>query len=311
MNFEMLAAVMISLSAGAGMMFFRQRSCRKRELKRLEKLTYDILNERRIQAGAVGEETLYGKIEYQLMRVQEMLAGRKEEAEKSRDQIQKLISEIAHQMRTPLTNMETYLGFMKDEPEEVTPEYVAALEQSEEKLHFLVESFIKMSRLEQHIIQIHKEENDMLQTVRNVLGQIQGNAERKEIQFDIAFPEKAVCAHDANWLGEALYNILENAVKYSENGGRVEVTVSENEMFMKIRVRDYGLGISEGEENKIFQRFYRVDKARSRAAGGTGLGLSIVSDTVSKRGGSVTADNRPGGGSVFTVCWPRREEGPA
>lgn len=287
MNFEMLAVVMISLSAGAGMMFFRQRSCRKRELKRLEKLTYDILNERRIQAGAVGEETLYGKIEYQLMRVQEMLAGRKEEAEKSRDQIQKLISEIAHQMRTPLTNMETYLGFMKDEPEEVTPEYVAALEQSEEKLHFLVESFIKMSRLEQHIIQIHKEENDMLQTVRNVLGQIQGNAEKKEIQFDIAFPEKAVCAHDANWLGEALYNILENAVKYSENGGRVEVTVSENKMFMKIRVRDYGLGISEGEENKIFQRFYRGRLVTTQA--GFGIGLYLAREIVSLHGGFLTA----------------------
>ena len=287
MNFEMLAVVMISLSAGAGMMFFRQRSCRKRELKRLEKLTYDILNERRIQAGAAGEETLYGKIEYQLMRVQEMLAGRKEEAEKSRDQIQKLISEIAHQMRTPLTNMETYLGFMKDEPEEVTPEYVAALKQSEEKLHFLVESFIKMSRLEQHIIQIHKEEIDMLQTVRNVLGQIQGNAEKKEIQFDIAFPEKAVCAHDANWLGEALYNILENAVKYSENGGRVEVTVSENEMFMNIRVRDYGLGISEGEENKIFQRFYRGRLVTTQA--GFGIGLYLAREIVSLHGGFLTA----------------------
>lgn len=287
MNFEMLVVVMISLSAGAGMMFFRQRSCRKRELKRLEKLTYDILNERRIQAGAVGEETLYGKIEYQLMRVQEMLVGRKEEAEKSRDQIQKLISEIAHQMRTPLTNMETYLGFMKDEPEEVTPEYVAALKQSEEKLHFLVESFIKMSRLEQHIIQIHKEEIDMLQTVRNVLGQIQGNAEKKEIQFDIAFPEKAVCAHDANWLGEALYNILENAVKYSENGGRVEVTVSENEMFMKIRVRDYGLGISEGEENKIFQRFYRGRLVTTQA--GFGIGLYLAREIVSLHGGFLTA----------------------
>lgn len=287
MNFEMLAVVMISLSAGAGMMFFRQRSCRKRELKRLEKLTYDILNERRIQAGAAGEETLYGKIEYQLMRVQEMLAGRKEEAEKSRDQIQKLISEIAHQMRTPLTNMETYLGFMKDEPEEVTPEYVAALKQSEEKLHFLVESFIKMSRLEQHIIQIHKEEIDMLQTVRNVLGQIQGNAEKKEIQFDIAFPEKAVCAHDANWLGEALYNIIENAVKYSENGGRVEVTVSENEMFMKIRVRDYGLGISEGEENKIFQRFYRGRLVTTQA--GFGIGLYLAREIVSLHGGFLTA----------------------
>ena len=293
MNLEIVAAILLGLSAGAGMMFWFQRTRRMKELKQLEKLTYDILNEREIQAGAMGEETLYGKIEYELVRVQEILDGRKEEAEKSRDEIQKLISEIAHQMRTPLTNMETYLGFMKDTPGEMAPEYVAALEKSEEKLHFLVESFIKMSRLEQHIIQIKKEEKDILQTVLNVLGQIQCYAEAKEIQFDITFPEKAVCAHDANWLGEALYNILENAVKYSDNGGKIEVTVSENEMFMKIRVRDYGLGISEGEEHRIFQRFYRGKLVTTQA--GFGIGLYLARKIVGLHGGFLTAKRmRPG-----------------
>lgn len=293
MNLEIVAVVLISLSAGAGLMFWSQRARQTKELKRLEKLTYDILNEREIRTGAVGEETLYGKIEYALVRVQEMLNGRKEEAEKSCDEIQKLISEIAHQMRTPLTNMETYLGFMKDDSGEMASEYVAALEKSEEKLHFLVESFIKMSRLEQHIIQIKKEEKDLLQTVLNVLGQIQCYAEAKEIQFDVTFPEKAVCAHDANWLGEALYNILENAVKYSDNGGKIEVTVSENEMFMKIRVRDYGLGISEGEEHRIFQRFYRGKLVTTQA--GFGIGLYLARKIVGLHGGFLTAKRmRPG-----------------
>lgn len=303
MNLEIVAAILLGLSAGAGMMFWFQRTRRMKELKQLEKLTYDILNEREIQAGAMGEETLYGKIEYELVRVQEILDGRKEEAEKSRDEIQKLISEIAHQMRTPLTNMETYLGFMKDTPGEMAPEYVAALEKSEEKLHFLVESFIKMSRLEQHIIQIKKEEKDILQTVLNVLGQIQCYAEAKEIQFDITFPEKAVCAHDANWLGEALYNILENAVKYSDNGGKIEVTVSENEMFMKIRVRDYGLGISEGEEHKIFQRFYRGKLVTTQA--GFGIGLYLAREIVNLHGGFLIAKRMSPGVSLevrIPVC---------
>lgn len=303
MNLEIVAAILLGLSAGAGMMFWFQRTRRMKELKQLEKLTYDILDEREIQAGAMGEETLYGKIEYELVRVQEILDGRKEEAEKSRDEIQKLISEIAHQMRTPLTNMETYLGFMKDTPGEMAPEYVAALEKSEEKLHFLVESFIKMSRLEQHIIQIKKEEKDILQTVLNVLGQIQCYAEAKEIQFDITFPEKAVCAHDANWLGEALYNILENAVKYSDNGGKIEVTVSENEMFMKIRVRDYGLGISEGEEHKIFQRFYRGKLVTTQA--GFGIGLYLAREIVNLHGGFLIAKRMSPGVSLevrIPVC---------
>lgn len=303
MDLEIVAAILLGLSAGAGLMFWSQRARRTKELKRLEKLTYDILNEREIQAGSMGEETLYGKIEYELVRVQEMQNGRKEEAEKSRDEIQKLISEIAHQMRTPLANMETYLGFMKDSPGETAPEFVAALEKSEEKLHFLVESFIKMSRLEQHIIQIKKEEKDLLQTVLNVLGQIQCYAEEKEIQFDITFPENAVCAHDANWLGEALYNILENAVKYSDNGGKIEVTVSENEMFMKIRVRDYGLGISEGEEHRIFQRFYRGKLVTTQA--GFGIGLYLAREIVNLHGGFLIAKRMSPGVSMevrIPVC---------
>ena len=138
MNLQVITAILLGLSAGAGLMFWSQRARRTKELKRLEKLTYDILNEREIQTGAVGEETLYGKIEYELVRVQEMLEGRKEESEKSRDEIQKLISEIAHQMRTPLANMEKYLGFMKDDLGETVPEDGSAHEKSEERLHFLV-----------------------------------------------------------------------------------------------------------------------------------------------------------------------------
>lgn len=275
------------LVAGAVLMLFWQRRCRRQELEAIARLTESILNEREITAAAAGEETLYAKIEYQLIRMQEMLHGREEEARKSRDEIQKLISEIAHQMRTPLTNIETYLGFLKEKSGNEQQDYVTALEESESKLNFLVESFIKMSRLEQQIIQIRKEEGDILQTIRNVFGQIQCKAEAKNIQFQITLPEKAFCPHDANWLGEAFYNILDNAVKYSEDGGKIEVEVSENEMFLKIQVRDYGIGIREGEENKIFQRFYRGEFVTTQE--GFGIGLYLARKIVNLHGGFLTA----------------------
>lgn len=108
-----------------------------------------------------------------------------------------------------------------------------------------------------------------------------------------------------------IYNLTDNALKYTPPGGWVRVDLEQRQAQVILSVTDNGPGIPEADLPRIFQRFYRVDKARSRAAGGTGLGLSIVSDTVSKRGGSVKAVNRPGGGSVFTVCWPRQEEGSA
>lgn len=314
MVIEITAAAAAGLGIGAGIMYRIQRRQRTQELKEIEKTAEDIMNGQILQASASGEETLYGRIEHQLVRVQEMLQGRTYEAEKSRDEIQKLISEIAHQMRTPLANLETYTGLLKERLEEeeksrmqtagladdagtagrqrkrqeqMLLDYTTALEESGRKLHFLTESFIKMSRLEQGIIQIRKEETDLLGTVKNVLGQIQSRAEEKQICLEISFPEKAVCSHDANWLGEAVCNILDNAVKYSAPGGRIMLSVLENEMFAKIRVRDFGLGIDPGEENQIFRRFYRGNRVTTQA--GFGIGLYLAREIVSRHGGFLLA----------------------
>lgn len=217
MYLAVIIAVLGGFFLGAAGMYFQQRRQREQELKKITKLTEDILNGRELKAAASGEETLYAKIEHQLVRVQELMQGRRAAAERSREEIQKLISEIAHQMRAPLTNMVTYLGFLRENLEKdfVTDEvdvqvcdlnddnrfssaamllqYVAAIENSEQKLYFLVESFIKMSRLEHHIIQIKKEEIDIQKTVRNALGQILSRSEAKQVQFDITFPENAAC----------------------------------------------------------------------------------------------------------------------
>ena len=297
---EMIIALIAGAGIGAGGMYVIQRRNRTQELKRIERLAGDILNGERLRAAASGEETLFGKIEHQLVRMQEMLLGQKAEAEKSRDEIQKLISETAHQMRTPLTNMETYTGLLRERlgegkekrsyrAEEGEPllTYTDALEESERKLHFLTESFIKMSRMEHGIIQVRKEEKDLLRTVKNALGQIQNQAEEKEICFEIRLPEKAVCMHDANWLGEAVYNVLDNAVKYSEPGGKIIFSVVENEMFLKIRVRDFGLGIDPGEENRIFRRFYRGNRVTNQS--GFGIGLYLAREIVSLHGGFLVA----------------------
>ena len=108
---------------------------------------------------------------------------------------------------------------------------------------------------------------------------------------------------------QVIYNLVDNAVKYTGSGGAVQVALGRAAGEVILTVADNGAGIPEADLPRIFERFYRVDKARSRAAGGTGLGLSIVNDTVKRRGGVVEAANRPGGGAVFTVRWPRLEGG--
>lgn len=285
----LVLGICIGVAVGSGIMFRIQRKMRTRELERIVHLTEDIKNGKRIRASAPGEELLLSRIELDLVRVQEILEGRKSEAEKSRNEIQKLISEIAHQMRTPLTNIETYTEIIRKEAgnDGQMDVYLSALEESERKLDFLVESFVKMSRLEQHVIQIRKERADLVKTVRDALGQVQSRAERKNICFDIHFPEQAVCSHDANWLGEAVYNMLDNGVKYSSPGGRIDVSGSVNDMFYKIRVRDYGIGIDAGEESMIFRRFYRGKRVTGQE--GFGIGLYLAREIVNLHGGFMLA----------------------
>ncbi len=299
MDMTVLIAFLIGAITGGSILYIRQRKLRMEELGKAAAMTEDILADRKLSVSSPGDELLLARIENQLVRIQEMLDGRRKEAERNRDEIQKLISEIAHQIRTPLANIESYTCLLRDaaentdagdEPEKTDRErqqYLAALEESEKKLHFLVDSFVKTARLEQHIIQIRKDENDLLRTVQNAFGQIQNRAEERGISFGISMPERAVCAHDPNWLGEALFNILDNAVKYSEPGGRVEAALQENEMYMKFRVRDYGIGIEEGEENQIFRRFYRGRRVTVQE--GFGIGLYLAREIIRLHGGFVTA----------------------
>ena len=302
MDIAVWIAFAIGIITGGSIIYIRQRKLRMEELRKAAAMTEDILAGRRLRTSAPGDELLLARIENQLVRIQEVLDGRRKEAEKSRDEIQKLISEVAHQMRTPLTNIESYTGFLRNitetaeqnlegeasgSNEKIGLQYISALEVSEKKLHFLVDSFVKMARLEQHIIQIHQNEKDLLKTIHNTFGQIQNRAEEKQIRFHITMPKQALCVHDSNWLSEAVFNILDNAVKYSEPGGTVEVSLKQNELYMKLQVRDYGIGIEEGEENQIFRRFYRGRRVTVQE--GLGIGLYLAREIMNLHGGFMTA----------------------
>ena len=309
-----IVIVAVAVTAGAILggtaIYIYQEKCRQKELQLLAECMEKILRGKKIHEAKVGEETMYARLESRLVRIQEMLNGKKEEAEKSKDEIQKLISEIAHQMRTSLANIRTYQDLLEEErSKEVTKtdenvdKYLNAMRSGEQQLEFLTESFVKMSRLEQNIIQIRKEETDLLKTIRNSLGRIQKRAEEKQIKFKIEMPHELNCPHDVNWLGEAIDNVLDNAVKYSRSGGIIELKIQKNEMCTKIVVKDNGLGIAKGEEHKIFQRFYRGKKVTTQK--GYGIGLYLARKIVSLHGGFIIAKSRhPENGLMIEINLP-------
>lgn len=294
-----MIAFLLGIVAGGSIVCVYQKKLRMKELQKVAIMTENILADRKPSVSFSGDDLLLARIENQLVRIHELLNGRRKEAEKSRDEIQKLISDIAHQMRTPLTNIESYIYLIRNTSESRETEraesernsqerlqYVLALEESEKKLHFLVDSFVKMSRLEHHIIQIRKDEKDILKTIQNTLGQIQNKAEEKTIQFHFSMPAQVICNHDSNWLGEAFFNILDNAVKYSKPNGIVDVTLQQNEMYVKLQVRDRGIGIEKGEESQIFRRFYRGRRVTVQE--GFGIGLYLAREIINLHGGFVT-----------------------
>lgn len=302
------AGAVLGAGASSALLLYIQRRRRAAELEELAGLVRDVLDDREIEEKAAGEETLYGRIEHMLVRIQRMNRGRQEELTESRSRVQKLITEIAHQMRTPLANGGTYLELLEGELSEredpvadSVPMYLEALRSSQEKLRFLTEEFIRISRLENNIIRIRKEERDIAGTIGDALAQVRPMAEEKGVRISEHLPEGLSCPHDPGWFGEALWNVLDNAVKYSQEGGRIWVEASRGELYLTIRVADEGIGIDEGEEARVFQRFYRGRRTASYE--GLGVGLYLAREITARHGGFMEIQRRDPGVEV-RVCLP-------
>lgn len=302
------AGAVLGAGASSALVLYIQRRRRAAELEELAGLVRDVLDDREIEEKAAGEETLYGRIEHMLVRIQRMNRGRQEELTESRSRVQKLITEIAHQMRTPLANGGTYLELLEgelsgreDPVADPVPMYLEALRSSQEKIRFLTEEFIRISRLENNIIRIRKEERDIAGTIGDTLAQVRPMAEEKGVRISEHLPEGLSCPHDPGWFGEALWNVLDNAVKYSQEGGRIWVEASRGELYLTIRVADEGIGIDEGEEARVFQRFYRGRRTASYE--GLGVGLYLAREITARHGGFMEIQRRDPGVEV-RVCLP-------
>lgn len=268
---------------------------KRRQMELISRALEDLMNGKTLEITLPNQDTLPAKVQHQLLRLSDIIRGTQEKAQKERDQIKELIAETAHQLRNPLANMEGYLELLQEEElsREEKEIYLEALCASEARIRFLTEGFIKISRLENHVVQIKKEQGDLTATVLNSLLQVRKYAQEKQIIFSVQGEEGLCVSHDAKWLGEAVYNLLDNSVKYSKNGGKVEINISKNEMFAQIAVRDFGIGIEHEEMNLIFQRFYRGKRAEKQP--GFGLGLYLAREIVLQHGGFMKAKEKEAG----------------
>ncbi len=231
----------------------------RKEMETLSEALEKLINGEAPEIEGISQDTLPSKVRSQILRLGEIMKAKDQALGKEKEEIRGMIADTAHQLRTPLANMESYLELLEtmDWEEKERENYLLALRESQEKIRFLTEGLIKMARLESRIIQIRKEARDLQETLLESILQVKKEAEEKHIEIRLEMKEGEQAPHDRQWLGEAVYNLLDNSVKYSEEYGQILMTVVRNEMFTEIRVRDWGRGIEEGEENLVFGRFYR------------------------------------------------------
>ena len=221
----------------------------------------------------------------------------------------RFVSDASHELKTPLAAIrlltDSILQTDNIDPE-TTREFVGDIGREAERLSRITEDLLRLTRLDSGVMDAPATE-DVLPVLEQVMRMMDLVARDRRIDLTYDATDGCTVWATRDEIHQVIYNLTDNAVKYSSDGGSVQVSLTLEGDTVVLAVADRGSGIPEADLPRIFERFYRVDKARSRAAGGTGLGLAIVRDTVEKRGGTVEAANRPGGGSVFTVRWPHKE----
>lgn len=228
------------------------------------------------------------------------ISARNISAEK--DRIKTLISDISHQTKTPVANLLLYSELLKEEElSESARSNVNALHAQTEKLRFLIDSLVKMSRLESGILTLAPRREPVQPMLKAVEEQFAQEAERKGLYLKLEDTAATAC-FDPKWTVEAICNLVDNAVKYTRTGG-ITISIDVYEMFVRIDIADTGMGIAEEEQAKIFQRFYRSERAHDQE--GVGIGLYLAREILSGQGGYIKVASKPGEGSVFSVFLPR------
>ena len=249
------------------------------------------------------EDSLWGRTGTQLEKVEQVFRKKEEESFCEKERVKGLISDISHQIKTPVANIKLYMELL--EGENVSPDaqkFLKKIKGQTEKIDFLMQSMVKMSRLETGILQIHKEEKDLYETIGRAVSAVVAEAAAKDIDLYVDCEKPMQIRHDSKWTEEAIYNILDNAVKYTENGGKIQIHARRQELFLQLSISDTGKGIALERQAEIFTRFYREPEVHEKP--GVGIGLYLARTIMELQKGYIEVKSEPGKGACFSLYFP-------
>lgn len=269
-------------------------------LEQITLLIEALVEQQERQIFSEAEDTLTARLQHQLLKLRNILTAQNQMLAQEKEQIKTLISDISHQIKTPIAAANTFAELLDDgelSAEERT-EYITTLQMSLGKLTFLTNSLIKMSRLESGIISLKPEKNSLNEIVLQAVKTVYAKAKEKGILITFECDQTFEAVLDFNWTAEAISNVIDNAVKYTPQGGFVRLQITEYPSFLRLDISDSGVGIPEEEQAKIFGRFYRGKQ--SVGTDGVGIGLYLTREIINKQNGymKVSSDEN---GSTFSM----------
>lgn len=274
---------------------------RRRSLRRMNGMIQSAIDG--MFRAEIFDESLSASVENKLAEYLAMSEAQRDKASAEQEKTKTLIADISHQTKTPIANLLLYTELLKEEEGAGNSETVALLESQVRKLDFLIQSLVKLSRLETGILVLHPQKNAVAQLLKEEREQYMAKAREKGLYLHVITEgaEEVTACFDPKWTLEALGNLIDNAIKYTPAGG-VTVRVNPYELFVCIEVEDTGIGIAEEEHAKIFGRFYRSMSVSDEQ--GVGIGLYLAREIVRQESGYIQLTSEVGKGTTFSLYLP-------
>jgi len=248
------------------------------------------------------DESELSKFQSKLMRFLTTSSISEKKLREEKENIEELITNISHQTKTPLTNIMMYSELLGEKADGELKEYADEIHSQSKKLEELITALVKMSRLETGIFRLQPEDSALLTVLKRARDQALPKAKLKNIELNLSESTDSPVKIDVKWTTEAVFNIIDNAIKYSDEGTCINLKIDTYEMFSCISVEDHGIGIEEEEIPKLFARFYRSREVRDNE--GIGVGLYLARQLVEEQGGYIKVRSVPGKGSTFELFFP-------
>ncbi|MDY4921827.1 sensor histidine kinase [Frisingicoccus sp.] len=247
------------------------------------------------------EETRESRLVSELGQILRRASLAEKKAQQEKNEVMALISDLSHQLKTPLANiiLDTELMEQGNLDDRQQKEFIRHTRAQALKMQWLMQNLLKASRLENGIIRFQAENTGIKQTIARSVSAVYAQASRKNIEIRIEDFQDVTLFHNPKWTSEAIANVLENAVKYSPENSRIEIRIRRQDLYTGLMISDQGMGIPETEYNKIFQRFYRGKQVQNEE--GTGLGLYLAQLILQSEQGYMTVSSRKGQGSTFSI----------